>query len=231
MGFGFIITALFALIPTLALGAPPTPPTAKVFQLNPGAGLFEHSGCLLISADGAEVGCIDHSLDMGFIDSTLRVFGASGPYTAKSTFSIYSGRSVFEAKGLDKVAMRKANAYLTKKRFTATGDVFSAAQMSAAVQVLGSAVIVSLSDKERGRIDARGMLPAIKSKRARLCCGWIPLEMVSYPTIKKVVVTFKQDCAWERLNVDKNDRCYDQDYCGDECNDWTPEQLLVLDIP
>ncbi len=124
IGYRVIIAAVFALIPSLAAGAPDAPGAAHApgvaetptpFRLATGEALFEQKGCLIISADGAEVGCLEHDLDMGDIGTTLRIFGASGPYKGKVEFHLYSGSSAFETAGLDEKAMDKANAYLAKK--------------------------------------------------------------------------------------------------------------------
>lgn len=226
-----LVIAVGALLGGISVGAAEATQPPKPFQIVAGPEFLNQEGCLFVSAKAEEVACLDHSLDMGFVESTLRFYRSSGDYQSTLAFTLYSGRSDFDAASVNKESLRKANAHLAKKGFTATGVPLSSTRFNAAVKVLGAAVIVTLQDKKRGRVDVRGMLPALESKRARLCCGWIPLGVTLFSDAKKAVLTFKQDCAWERLDVDKKDPCYDAEYCGDECNSWTPEQILVLDTP
>jgi hypothetical protein len=194
----------------------------------------ELDGCLFVSADGREVACLHHALDMGFYESRLLVFDTSTGQT-RGSYLFYTGSSAEFVRGdsadgqggLQQAALVQANTHLSDGGFTQAGKAFgdgAEAVFGAVGPVLtvGSATFAGATS-----------LPGLEGKFAQ-CCTWKAGEVFELTGTGGAVSLVWRRCSWQGPHMPEADAehpCYDADYCGDECDgDIAPVGLVVFKV-
>ncbi|MFN3199442.1 MAG: hypothetical protein ACE366_13645 [Bradymonadia bacterium] len=196
---------------TEAAGAMPASMPARVPSILSGAEITEsgadkptsNSGCHWLSADGKQVACVEHMIEMGFGHSKVRIFDVSNPGKALSEHLVFNG-DTGDAKNIKPDAVAAVNAAFAKGGFVAEGKYGG-----------------------DGKIDPKGAAARAPkpSGEHSTCCVMSPSSTVAFERTGLVTTTFDIACHY---GAEKSaGACYIKDY-NDESH---PHEVAFVFTP
>ena len=178
------------------------------------------NGCKWISRDGKKFACIHSQLEMGYVMIRVDIHSRSGSYNSDRSFILYDGSSSYDKKGVKAKGLRGLKTYLKRGQFVETQKI-----LKNKGSVIGSRVFTSIKVGDRV-IETDAILPVFKKVKENRCCEWRVLSQYFSPAHHKLAVVAQQACSWD--SNDTKNGCYHSDYCGDECRDESPDQVLII---